>query len=111
VKCRVKTEPRQRPPNIKQQVVEDRKFKDIRLQREYVADFRYCPLKCGLKCRIIVLWRDLDVYAGQGKLFDDSRCFFFITNDFRKSAAEIVLEANNRCSQENLFAHLKSCRV
>jgi len=29
-------------------------------------------------------------------------------NDFRQSAAEIVLEANHRCNQENLFAHLKS---
>ena len=107
-KHRVKTEPRQRPTNIKQQVVEDRKFKDIRLQREYVADFRHRPLKCGREYRIVVLWKDLAVHEGQRKLFDDSRCFFFITNDFRKSAAEIVLEANHRCNQENLFAHLKS---
>jgi hypothetical protein len=107
-KHRVKTEPRQRPTNAKQQVVEDRKFKDIRLQREYVADFRHRPLKCGREYRIVVLWKDLAVHEGQRKLFDDSRCFFFITNDFRKSAAEIVLEANHRCNQENLFAHLKS---
>ena len=107
-KYRVKTEPRQRPTNIKQQVVEDRKFKDIRLQREYVADFRHRPLKCDREYRIVVLWKDLEVHEGQRKLFDDSRCFFFITNDFRKSASEIVLEANHRCNQENLFAHLKS---
>ena len=50
----------------------------------------------------------MEIHQGQRKLFDDARCFFFITNDFRKSAAEIVLEANNRCNQENLFAHLKS---
>jgi hypothetical protein len=107
-KHRIKTEPRQRPTNIKQQVVEDRKFKDIRLVKEYVADFRHRPLKCGREYRIVVLWKDLAVHEGQWKLFDDSRCFFFITNDFRKSAAEIVLEANHRCNQENLFAHLKS---
>ena len=107
-KHRVKTEPRQRPPNVKQQVVEARNFKDIRLVREFVADFRHRPLKCGREYRIVVLWKDLEVYEGQRKLFDDSRCFFFITNDFRKSAAEIVLEANHRCNQENLFAHLKS---
>lgn len=107
-KHRVKTEPRQRPTNVKQQVVEDRHFKDIRLVKEYVADFRHQPLKCGREYRIVVLWKDLAVHEGQRKLFDDSRCFFFITNDFRKSAAEIVLEANHRCNQENLFAHLKS---
>ena len=99
---------RRRPANVKQQVVEDREFKDIRLIRECVADFRYQPLKCEREYRIVVLWKDLEVHEGQQKLFDDNRCFFFITNDFRKSAAEIVLEANHRCNQENLFAHLKS---
>jgi hypothetical protein len=103
-----KTEPRRRPANVKQQVVEDRDFKDIRLTREYVAEFRHRPLKCDREYRVIVLWKDLEVYKGQRKLFDDNRCFFFITNDFRKSAAAIVLEANHRCNQENLFAHLKS---
>ena len=107
-KHRVKTEPRQRPTNAKQQIVEDRCFKDIRLVKEYVADFRHQPLKCGREYRIVVLCKDLAVHEGQRKLFDGSRCFFFITNDYRKSAAEIVLEANHRCNQENLFAHLKS---
>jgi hypothetical protein len=44
----------------------------------------------------------------QQLLFDDSRCFFTITNDFEKPADEIVFEANKRCNQENLFAHLKT---
>ena len=107
-KHRIKTKPRQRPTNAKQQVVEERHFKDIRLVKEYVADFRHQPLKCERAYRIVVLWKDLAVHEGQRKLFDDSRCFFFITNDFRKTSAEIVLEANHRCNQENLFAHLKS---
>ncbi|MFM8733624.1 MAG: hypothetical protein ACKOC8_00265 [Pirellulales bacterium] len=80
----------------------------IRLVKEYVADFRHQPLKCGREYRIVVLWKDLAVHEGQRKPFDDSRCFFVITNEFRKSAAEIVLEANHRCNQENLFARLKS---
>jgi hypothetical protein len=103
-----KTGPRRRPKNVKQEVVEARDFKDIRLAREYVAEFRHRPLKCEREYRVIVLWKDLEVHQGQKKLFDDNRCFFFITNDFRKSAAAIVLEANHRCNQENLFAHLKS---
>ena len=107
-KHRLKTETRQRPENIKQQVVIEKQFKDIRLAKEHVTDFRYQPIKCGREYRIVVLWKDLEIHQGQRKLFDDARCFFFITNDFRKSAAEIVLEANNRCNQENLFAHLKS---
>ena len=48
-----------------------------------------------------------EVHKGQRKLFDDARCFFYITNDFRKAAEAIVYEANHRCNQENLFAQLK----
>jgi len=40
-------------------------------------------------------------------LFDDYRYFFTITNDRRQSATAIVLEANDRCDQENLHAQLK----
>jgi hypothetical protein len=36
-KYAVKTEPRRRPANVKQKVVEDRKFTDIRLAKEYVS--------------------------------------------------------------------------
>jgi len=100
--------PRQRPANVKQQVVEDRQIKHIRLVKEYAADFRHRPLTCGREYRVVVPWKDLAVHEGQRKLFDDSRRFLFITNDFRKSAAEIVLAANHRCNPENLFAHLKS---
>lgn len=103
----VKTVPRQRPTNVKQQVVEDRKFTDIRLAKEHVAEFRYRPGKCDRDYRIVVVWKDLEVHKGQRKLFDDARCFFYITNDFRKSAEAIVFEANHRCNQENLFAQLK----
>ena len=45
-KYEVKTKPRQRPENVKQQVVEAREFEDIRLVREHVAEFRYRPVKC-----------------------------------------------------------------
>ena len=53
------------------------------------------------------VWKDLEVHQGQGKLFDDSKCFFYITNDRKSSAAEIVT-ANNRCNQENLIEQHKN---
>ena len=46
-------------------------------------------------------------YRHQKKLFDDTRCFFYITNDWKKPAEQIVFEANGRCNQENLLAQLK----
>jgi len=107
-KYEVKTQPRQRPENVKQQVVEAREFEDIRLVKEYVAEFRYQPTQCKKAYRVVVVWKDLEVYRGQEKLFDKDRCFFYITNDREKSAEEIVFEANGRCNQENLLQQCKS---
>jgi hypothetical protein len=103
----VKTQPRQRPENVKQRVVEAREFEDIRLVEEHVAEFRYRPMKCKRDYRVVVVWKDLDAYRGQKKLFDDARCFFYLTNDEEKSAEAIVFDANDRCNQENLLAQLK----
>lgn len=104
----VKTQPRRRPENVKQQVVEARQFTDIRLAEEYVAEFSYRPSKCQKEYRVIVLWKDLEVHEGQRKLFDASKCFFYITNDRESSPAEIVFDANNRCNQENLIEQQKN---
>jgi hypothetical protein len=106
-KHKVKTRPRTRPANVKQQVVEARGFEDIRLVKEHVAEFRYRPVKCKRDYRVVVVWKELDVYQGQKKLFDDARCFFYISNDEEKPAEEIVFGANDRCNQENLLAQLK----
>jgi hypothetical protein len=106
-KYEVKTKPRRRPENVKQQIVEAREFEDIRLVKEHVAEFRYRPVKCKKDYRVVVVWKELDVYRGQKKLFDDARCFFYITNDWEKPAEDIVFEANGRCNQENLLAQLK----
>ena len=106
-KYQVKTRPRRRPENVKQQVVEAREFEDIRLVKEWVAEFRYRPAKCKKTYRVVVVWKDLEVYEGQRKLFDDTRCFFYISNDEEKSAEEIVYDANDRCNQENLLQQLK----
>ena len=62
-------------------MVEAREFEDIRLVKEHVAEFRYRPVKCKRDYRVVVVWKELDVYQGQKKLFDDARCFFYITND------------------------------
>jgi Transposase DDE domain group 1 len=106
-KYAVKTRPRRRRENVKQQVVEAREFEDIRLVKEHVAEFGYRPVKCKKKYRVVVVWKELDVYRGQKRLFDNARCFFYITNDWNKPAEEIVFEANHRCNQENLLAQLK----
>jgi hypothetical protein len=107
-KYAVKTQPRRRPENVKQRIVQQREFEDIRLVKEHVAEFRYRPAKCSRQYRVVVVWKELDVHQGQQKLFDDERCFFYITNDEDKPADEIVFDANDRCNQENLLQQLKS---
>jgi len=104
----VKTTPRARPENVKQKIVEQREYEDIRLAAEYVAEFSYRPTKCRQDYRVIVVWKDLEVYRGQSKLFDDSRCFFYITNDWDRSPQDIVFDANKRCNQENLIEQQKN---
>jgi hypothetical protein len=109
-KYTVKTQPRRRPVNVKQQVVEAREFEDIRLVREHVAEFDYRPAKCKKTYRAAVAWKELDIYRGQKRLFDKERCFFYITNETRKDkpTEAVVFEANDRCNQENILQQLKS---
>jgi len=107
-KYQIRTEPRSRPRNVKEEIVERREFENIRLMKEYVAEFRYSPTKCEKTYRVVVVWKDLEVRKGQRKLFDTERCFFYITNDWTSSATEIVVWANGRCNQENTIEQQKN---
>ena len=104
----VKTKPRSRPENVKEQIVEAREFENIKLVEEHVAEFVYQPTKCQKSYRVVVVWKDLEVSRGQKKLFDKDRCFFYIANDRESPVEEIVFDANHRCNQENLIQQQKS---
>jgi len=107
-KYQVKTQPRHRPANVKEQIVIERQYENIRLQSEDVAEFAYRPTKCNKTYRIVVLPKNLSVERGEKVLFDDIRYFFYISNDQISSPAEIVHTANQRCNQENLNEQLKN---
>jgi hypothetical protein len=102
------TEPREKPVNVKEQVVRERGYKNIRLQSEDVAEFEYQPVKCRKSYRVVVLRKNLSIEKGEEVLFEDIRYFFYITNDRKASKAGIVREANARCNQENLIEQLKN---
>jgi hypothetical protein len=103
----VKTQPRRRPENVKQPIVVERGFQNIRLVSEMVAEFDYRPTACRQSYRLIVVRKNLSVEKGEQVLFDDYRYFFYLTNDRTRTTAAIVLAANDRCNQENLHAQLK----
>ena len=104
----IETEPRTRPDNVKERIVRERQYKNIRLESEQVAEFVYQPGKCQQAYRMVVVRKNLSVEKGEQVLFDDIRYFFYLTNDTTLSAAEIVFFANERCDQENVIEQLKN---
>jgi hypothetical protein len=107
-KYEVQTQERTKPENVKEQIVRERGYKNIRLLSEDVAEFDYRPGKCQQPYRMVVVRKNLSVERGEQVLFDDVRYFFYITNVRDWEAREIVFSANQRCDQENLIGQLKS---
>ena len=102
----VKTQPRERPDNVKAAVVVAREFENQRLRSEEVAEFNYRPTACKKTYRLVVVKKNISVEKGEKLLFDTVVYFFYITNDWVSEAEEIVFLANDRCDQENLLAQL-----
>ena len=107
-KYQVQTQERQRPANVKEQVVREKGFRNFVLQWEDVAEFDYRPTCCKRAYRMVVLRKKISVEKGQEKLFEEYRYFFYITNDRVSTAEKIVFSANDRCDQENLIEQLKN---
>ena len=104
----IKTEPRQRPERVKEEIVRQRKYETIHLLEEKVAEFEYRPVACQKSYRVVVLRKRLGIDKGSVRLREEIRYFFYITNDRTTPADQIVFQANDRCDQENLIAQLKS---
>ena len=107
-KYTIQTKPRAKPERVKQQIVEERGYKDIRLVDERIAEREYRPPSCKQAYRLVIVRKNLEVSEPkQGRLFEDYRYFIYITNDWQRTPEEIVFLANDRCQQENLIAQLK----
>ena len=108
IKRDVETEPRRRPENVKERIVREREYKNIKLVSEHVAEFPYQPGKCARPYRVVVVRKNLSVERGERVLFPDIRHFFYITNIEDRPAAQLVFFCNDRCNQENLIEQLKN---
>lgn len=102
-----RTGPRARPENVKQRIVTEKGYKDLRLKNEAVAEFEHQPSKCEKSYRVIVLRKELETYKGEQLLFEEYRYFLYITNDWDLTTHEVVRESNLRCGQEKLIGELK----
>ncbi len=56
----------------------------------------------------MVVRKQITVTQGQGRLFDETRYLFYLTNLRKESAREVVFSANRRCHQENVVEQLKN---
>ena len=93
----VATEPRQRPANVKEAVVRRRGYRNLRLVREEVAEFNYRPGACAQEHLMVVLRKHL-VWERHGEVIgEETRYFFYITNQWTWTCAEVVYFANDRC--------------
>jgi hypothetical protein len=104
----VATQPRERPANVKDEVVRQRKFLQLRLQSEEVAELNYRPTACQQEYRLIVVRKNITREQGELALVDEIRYFFYLTNDWVREACDLVFSANDRCDQENLLSQLNS---
>jgi Transposase DDE domain group 1 len=107
---RPKTQPRQRPDNVKGRIVREREFETLRLTHEDIADWDYQPHACSREYRLIIVRKNISREKGELRLFDEVRYFFYLTNDYESTPEQIVCGAkygaNHRCDQENLLAQL-----
>jgi hypothetical protein len=104
----VATRPRRRPDNVKQAVVVRKGYTDIRLVREQVAEFNYRPGACRQDYLVVVLRKHLVEEKHGQQVGEETRYFFYLTNEWAWECAEVVSFANDRGNQENLIEQLKN---
>jgi Transposase DDE domain group 1 len=93
---------------VKEQIIHDREYKNLRLVREDIAEFEYQPNTAKRAYRIVVLCKTILEEKGQRSLGQRDQYFFYVTNDRTMTAEDVVREANQRCNQENLIEQLKN---
>jgi hypothetical protein len=99
---------RAKQPRVKEQIIRERGYKNLRLEREDIAEFEHQPHKSKRAYRMVVLCKTIVEERGQLSLGQRDRYFFYVTNDRTMTAEEVVRHANQRCDQENLIEQLKN---
>jgi Transposase DDE domain group 1 len=104
----VKTRPRQRPTNVKEQVVRQKGYTNIILVSEQVAECPYRPGACRRDYRLVVVRKQLRIEEHGEVQRHEVRYFFYLTNEETWTLADLVAFANDRGNQENLIEQLKN---
>jgi len=99
--------PRAKQPRVKQEIIEQRGYPDLRLVREDLAEFSYKPSKARQPYRMVVLRKEIQEERRQCTMLQD-RYHFYVTNDPKLTKEQVVRETNQRCNQENLIEQQKN---
>lgn len=99
---------RAKQPRVKEEIVRERGYRNLRLLAEDTAEFEHQPTKAKRSYRIVVLRKLVQEERGQLTTGWNYRYFFFITNDRKLTQDEVVAEAHQRCDQENTIEQLKN---
>jgi len=100
--------PRAKQPRVKLDVVRRRELRNLTLEAEDLAEFDHKPGRAKGTYRIVVLRKTILEEKGQRCLGKIHRYFFYVTNDWSMTKAQVVRESNDRCRQENLIEQLKN---
>lgn len=102
---------RAKQPRVKEAIVRERGYKNLRLEAENLAEFEHRPARAKQTYRMIVLRKTILEERGQLCLGTKTRYLFYVTNDMDLAPEQVVAEANARCNQENLIAQLKAFKA
>ena len=107
-KYEIQTQPRQKPDNVKREIIKERGFKHTEQVKEEVASFPYRPGKCKSPYRMIVLKKYLRITKGDQIIQEKIVFFFYITNDQTTQKDLLIFFINARCNQENKIEQLQN---
>ena len=101
--------PRRKKRNRRRQRARARRYLELRLLRQWVAETTYQPPGTDHRYRLIIRRQLIDNRRGQESLFDEFRYRFVVTNlPATVSADEAIDMTYERCDQENLIEQMGS---
>lgn len=99
---------RKRRKNLRRRIARARGKRDLKLVKEWVAEFYYQPSSSEEPYRFIVRRQRIEE-SNQGQLFECWRYRYIITNlPQTYSAEEVIRLTYQRCDQENIIEQLQS---
>jgi len=107
-KYEILTEPRSRRERVKEQIVVEKGYRNLKLVAEDVTDLAYKPHQCEQEYRLVIVRKNISVQRGERALFEEIRYFFYLTNRWDLDVEAVVSLANGRCDQENVIEQLKN---